>query len=163
MPAIKEKDFEERTTYFGARNFKESGREREFDFLGVKIPYNVTRRKGKRREVPIKGPLGADHVARKMAEIAKSRDFPHGGDANYFKRALKGYTPTKKLMFFGKIVNVLILVFASFFISLAFLAISGKITGYAALNTPSTASGVSFFIVFLIAAAIIYRLLFGKK
>lgn len=163
MPAVEEKDFEERVRYFGGREFKESGKEYEFDFLGVKVHYAVAHGKGRRREVRLGGPRGVNYVARKMAEIAKSRDFPHGGNIGYFKKALKGYTQIKKLRLLEKIVSALIIIFASFFVSFVFLTISSKITGYAALSTPSTASGASFFIVFLIAAAVIYRILFWKK
>lgn len=163
MPAVKEKDFEERVRYFGAGNFEESGREHQFYFLGVRVPYRVAHGKSKRREVPVGGPLGVDYVARKMAEIAKSRDFPHGGNIDYFKKALKGYTPIRKLRLLEKIVSALILIFASFFISFAFLMVSNRMTGYAVLNIPSKAPVASFFIVFLIAVAVIYRLLFWKK
>lgn len=166
MQAVKEKDFEARARYFGAKDFREGGREHEFDFLGVKVHYTVEHGKGKKRGIPIGGPLGINYVSREMAEIAKSHDFPHGGDANYFKRALKGYTPIKKLRLLEKIVGILILVFASFFISFGYLTISNKITGYAALNAPSKTPLSSFFIVslvFLVSAVVIFRLFFRKK
>lgn len=164
MQAVKEKEFEERVRYLGAKYFGESGSgEHEFDFLGVKVHYMVAHGKGKKREVPIGGPLGINYVAKKMAEIAKSHNFPHGGDATYFKKGIKGYTPIKHLKRLENGLSVLIIIFASVSISLAFFALSNKITGYTALNTPSNTSKVGFFVVFLIAAVIISRLFFRKK
>jgi len=165
MQAVEEKDFEARARYFGAKEFRESGREHEFYFLGVKVHYMVAHGKGRKREIPIGGPLGINYVSRKMAEIAKTHNFPHGGDIGYFKKALKGYTPIKKLRLLEKIVSVFIIVFASFLISFAFFIASNKITGYAALNAPpkTPLTLTSFFIIFLISAVVIFRLFFRKR
>jgi len=166
MQAVEEKDFEARARYFGAKEFRESGREHEFYFLGVKVHYMVAHGKGRKREIPVGGPLGINYVSRKMAEIAKTHDFPHGGDVGYFKKALKGYTPIKKLRLLEKIVSIFIIVFASFFVFLAFFIASNKITGYAALNTskaPLTSFFIVFSIVFLVAIIVIFRLFFRKR
>lgn len=120
---VEKKAFEERARSLGATNFRHEGRDWKLTFFGVDLTYMVTHGKHRKgNEVPIGGPSGIDHLANKLAEVAKKNSLPHSNDPSYFKKVLRGYGRADKPKQLEDYFIVLALFFIAYLMAVKALA-----------------------------------------